>query len=57
MGISTRARTIRGVIISRAMKKILKSSLWALTALVAFAGCRHAEQEFDPGTDDPWGDY
>ena len=46
MGISTRARTIRGVIISRAMKKILKSSLGALTALVAFAGCRQAEQEF-----------
>ena len=28
------------------MKKILKTSLWALTALAAFAGCRQAEQEF-----------
>ena len=32
------------------MKKILKTSLWALTALAAFAGCRQAEQEFpEPG--------
>ena len=33
------------------MKKILKTSLWALTALAAFAGCRQAEQEFpEPGS-------
>ena len=51
MGISTRARTIRGVIISNAMKKILKTSLGALTVLAAFAGCRQAEQEFpEPGS-------
>ena len=33
------------------MKKILKTSLWALTALAAFAGCRQAEKEFpEPGS-------
>ena len=51
MGISTRARTIRGVIISNAMKKILKTFLGALTVLAAFAGCHQAEQEFpEPGS-------
>ena len=50
MEISTRVRTIRGAIISSAMKKFFKNSLWALSVLAAFAGCRQAEQEFPEAT-------